>query len=127
MKITVSSSCSFENEWPKLKEELGKFSVEIYIPEIVDIEGYGQSDLDRALETINREFYKNIDDCDILYVYCPGVYIGRGVASEIGYAIAKGKDVIASDVIEDIGIWSLVNKIKNVRELGVYIKEKYEF
>lgn len=126
MKVVVSSSCRFSEEWPKLKGELSKTGVDLYFPEKQDLAGLSQQDVDRIMETVNREFYSQIDDCDVVYVYCPKGYIGKGVASEIGYAIAKEKEIIASDNIDDLGIWSLVNKVMSVKKFINYIGDKNE-
>jgi nucleoside 2-deoxyribosyltransferase len=126
MKVVVSSSCRFSNDWPELGDKLGGLGIDLYLPDKKDLEGLSQEETDRIMETVNRDFFAQIDTSDILYIYCPEGYIGKGVACEIGYAIAKNIEVIASDVIDDIGVWSLVNKIKNVDEFIKYLGNKNE-
>jgi nucleoside 2-deoxyribosyltransferase len=123
MKVIVSSSCKYEKEWPGLSKLLNVDGVDVYLPVVKDLTGLSQEDVDRVMETVNREYFEEINNSDILYVYCPGGYIGRGVASEIDYAIAKGKKVIASNNIDDLGIWSLINKVMNPKEFKKYISE----
>ncbi len=126
MKIVVSSSTRFADEWPKLSEIFSDIEVKLVFPKKEELEGLSQNEVDRVMETANREFYSQIDDCDVVYVYCPKGYIGKGVASEIGYSIAKGKKVVASDTIDDLGIWSLVNEIMSVEKFINYIGGKNE-
>lgn len=123
MKVVVSASCKFEKDLTGLGDYLKDSASEVFLPDVKELIGLSQEEIDRVMETVNREFFEEIDTCDILYVYCPGGYIGRGVASEIGYAMAKGKEIIASDQIEDLGIWSLINKVMDRKELKEYISE----
>jgi nucleoside 2-deoxyribosyltransferase len=125
MKLVISSSCKFSEDWPRLVDEFEDLGASVYAPKKEDLEGLSQTEVDRVMETVNRNFYAQIDTCDALYIYCPKGYIGKGVASEIGYAIAKGKDVVASDIIDDLGIWSLVNKVKNIKEFKEYLRSTY--
>lgn len=87
MKICVSSSGRFKGDWLEIAKRLKKLEIELVFPDFGETEGLGE---------VNRKFCKDIDSSDILYVWCPKGYIGKGVAAKIGYAIAREKDIISS-------------------------------
>jgi nucleoside 2-deoxyribosyltransferase len=47
---------------------------------------------------------KRIDNCDVVYIVSCGGYIGKTVAMEIGYAIAKKKKIMAMEKITEAGL-----------------------
>jgi nucleoside 2-deoxyribosyltransferase len=110
LKLCISSSCRFEKDWQALKDICRAAGVEVTSPDVRDLTGKTEEEIKALLGRINRDYYKEIDECDILYVWCPGGYIGKGVAAEIGYALAKGKKVVSSHIIEDGGIRALVQE-----------------
>lgn len=116
VKICVSSSGRFKSDWTEIAKRLKKLEIELVFPDFDETAG---------LAEVNRKFCADIDSSDILYVWCPKGYIGKGVAAEIGYAIAREKDIISSSKIDDVGICSLAHKVMNINQLVKYLRSEY--
>jgi nucleoside 2-deoxyribosyltransferase len=61
--------------------------------------------------------FKQIDESDFVYVYAKDGYIGKTVAIEMGYAFAKGKKIIASELLKEFSAQALVSEIKDEETL----------
>lgn len=65
--------------------------------------------------------FRRIDEADVLYVVNPEGNIGKSVSLDIGYALAKGKEVYSLRPIGDPPIANLINKSLSVEELTAKI------
>lgn len=54
---------------------------------------------------------KNINNCDIVYIYNKGSYLGPAVTVEIGYALAMEKPIYAKAPIRDITVTNFITGI----------------
>jgi hypothetical protein len=117
MKVVVSCSCKYADELAPFGKELTKMGITLHIPKNSEAAETDQ----KVMKDIILDFYKLVDDCDLMYIYAPNGYIGKSVANEIGYAYAKKKQMISSEPIEDYGISPLVDKIMSPNELIKYI------
>src|SRR3989304_4876295 len=87
MKILISSSFKFANDWPLLKDSFQKAGFSCLTPQDTETEN------PEEIIEIKKWFFKPIDETDILYVYNPNGYIGKAVMAEIGYAKRAGKKI----------------------------------
>ncbi len=71
------------------------------------------------------EAFRRIDESDLVYVFCPGGYIGNAGMLEIGYAFAKGKEIFASHVPGEEAIFPLIQGIESPE--GFVEKAKQRF
>jgi nucleoside 2-deoxyribosyltransferase len=63
-----------------------------------------------ASEKAEKKYLQKIEQGDFLFVINPAGYVGPSVLFEIGYAIAKGKEVYSLEPIQDYCIMGLVEK-----------------
>ena len=56
------------------------------------------------MKKLEAEHFEAIDSSKGLYVICPNGYVGTLVSVEIGYARARGKVIIFSEIPEDLGL-----------------------
>ncbi len=124
MRICVSSSCPFERDWKKIQDKFRGHQFTVVTPEVQDLDGKTKAEANKLMEFVDRRFFHEIEIADILYIWCPKGYIGKGVAAEIGYAIAKGKTVVSSERIDDQGIWSIVSIVKDLDEFYDFCSEQ---
>lgn len=57
-----------------------------------------------------KQYLQKLDSADVIYVVNPCGYVGPSVLFEIGYAIAKGKDVYSLDPIQEYSVMGLIEK-----------------
>ena len=69
------------------------------------------------------EMLNRIDKSDVVYIISDG-YIGRTVAMEAGYAIARKKVLFSSNAIKEAGLNHFVSSILNPEELVKMLKEE---
>jgi hypothetical protein len=62
--------------------------------------------------------FDRIDEADALYVVNPSGYVGKSVAADIGYALARNKRVFALEPIEDPPLGDLPVVIAPATEAG---------
>lgn len=55
--------------------------------------------------------FRMIDASDLVYIFAKDGYIGKTVAMEIAYAFAKGKRLVASEVIDELSAMAMVSEI----------------
>ena len=123
--ICVSSSSKFADKWKEIAKVLDEHGIKYFLPDDVSYKEPEKEIVDNTLKaTVMDEFFKFIDESDILYLLCPNGYIGISAAVEAGYAYAKGKEIISSELVGDIGIRPLVSDILDPLELVGKIMEK---
>jgi len=60
---------------------------------------------------------EKIDDAEIVYVVNPGGYIGRSLAFDLGYAVARGRQVCSLERIVDPPIADLLGDVLSFEEV----------
>ena len=119
MKVFVAGSRRFVKEF----EEVMKGFKEAGISAM-----HGDKNLDSKMDTQvsvksdNDRMFQRIDDSDVVFVIAKDGYIGYSVAMELGYAHAKGKEIISSEEIKEMSVRNLVNKIMSLEDLIKYLK-----
>lgn len=58
-----------------------------------------------------------IDGADLVYVVNPGGYIGRSLAFDLGYAVARGRTICCLELITDPPIARLLNDVLTFEKL----------
>ena len=66
--------------------------------------------------------FKEMDESEVVYIFCNKGYVGKTVAMEIAYAYAKEKEVISSEEIEEFSARGLVSQVLSSDELVDYCK-----
>ncbi|MBI4895937.1 MAG: nucleoside 2-deoxyribosyltransferase [Candidatus Aenigmarchaeota archaeon] len=83
----------------------------------------GRDSLNTANEQeAHRTMMQRIDSADIVYVVASNGYVGKTVAFEIGYAAAKGKEIIASEPLAETGLNSVIAQILSSEQCIAYAK-----
>lgn len=122
MRVCVSSSCKFEKDWMPLKKELEALGVQVFLPSDTSYgDPVAETESVEEKRSLMDEYNAFVDSSDILYVYCPNGYIGVGVAIEVGYAHAQGKEIISSGLIEEMGGRALATKVLDIQGLKNYL------
>jgi nucleoside 2-deoxyribosyltransferase len=67
---------------------------------------------------LEADHFRSIENTDALYVICPEGKVGSMVSVEIGYAVAKRKLVIFSEVTNDLGLDTLSTGVVPPGEIG---------
>lgn len=57
-----------------------------------------------------QTYLEKLEEADIIYVINPSGYVGTSVLFEIGYALARGKDVYSLEPIQDYAIMGLIKR-----------------
>lgn len=107
MKILITSSREYRSEWSRVKNALSSFGYEVV----------GADECEVGAESINdivSNYLSQIDESGALYVYTEDGEVGKSVASEIGYAYAKGKKILSSMELSDDGLKYYVSKVLKV-------------
>jgi hypothetical protein len=88
-------------------------------PRVVDQFGdflYVASDRVRAIKLVQSRHLSAIEASDFVWLVAPEGYIGQSAAMEIGYAVAKGTPVFASEVPVDLTLRQYVMTLPSPRE-----------
>jgi len=118
MKVFVAGSRKFTKEF---EEAMKKFE-DSGIPAL-----HGNKNIDSERDTLgtvksdNERMFKRIDDSDVVFVIAKDGYVGYSVAMELGYAYAKGKDIISSEEIKELSVRNLVSKMMNLEDFIKYL------
>lgn len=74
------------------------------------------SDRVRAIKLVQSRHLAAIDASDFVWLVAPAGYVGQSAAMEIGYAVAKGTPVFASEVPADLTLRQYVKTLRTPRE-----------
>jgi len=94
--------------------ELQEAGCQVLSPADVDfideVEGfvYGKSDLGRSIGEVELLHLRAMEKADLVWLHCPGGYVGTSAALEIGHAQALGLRIFASEPPEDVTLRELV-------------------
>ncbi len=123
--VCVSSSSRFADKWEEVKLILQKNGIKVFLPSDVIYKNSAVKITDPKLKKkVMSEFFDIIDNSDLLYLIALNGYTGISSAVEAGYAYAKGKEIISSEEITDVGIKPLVSKILTPEQLVEDINSK---
>lgn len=70
---------------------------------------YGQADWGRSTAEIESSHLRAMERADLVWLHCPGGYVGASAAMELGHANALGIRVFASEYPEDVTLRDLVS------------------
>jgi hypothetical protein len=104
MKVYVCGSFKFVERVERLEEQLVAAGIPHELSKTADPRGIA-SCLDK------------IDGAEIVYVVNPGGYIGRSLAFDLGYALARGRQICCLERIEDPPIAGLLGDVLTFDEL----------
>ena len=88
-------------------------------PRVVDEFGdflFVASDRVRAIKLVQSRHLAAIEASDFVWLVAPAGYVGQSAAMEIGYAVAKGTPVFASEVPSDLTLRQYVKTLRTPRE-----------
>jgi nucleoside 2-deoxyribosyltransferase len=88
-------------------------------PRVVDQFGdflFVASDRVRAIKLVQSRHLAAIEASDFVWLVAPGGYVGQSAAMEIGYAVAKGIPVFASEVPTDLTLRQYAISLPNARD-----------
>jgi hypothetical protein len=88
-------------------------------PRVVDQFGdflYVASDRVRAVKLVQSRHLAAIAASDLVWLVAPGGYVGQSGAMEIGYAVANGTPVFASEVPVDLTLRQYVTTLSSPRD-----------
>ncbi len=115
-RVTICSSIKFKEQIREAIEQLTKYGVRASFPNLDS--GIKKEDVDfEFMKQLERKHFESIDESEGLYVICPGGYVGTLVSIEVGYAKAKGKQIIFSEKPEDLGLQALADSYIPMGEL----------
>ena len=115
-RITISSSLKFVKEIKQTIKKLEKFDVVALFPHLDSPIEFEHLTLE-IMKMLETEHFKAIDESEAVYVICPKGYVGKLVSAEIGYATAKGKPIIFSEIPEDLGLQALASSYIPLKEV----------
>lgn len=72
---------------------------------------------EEAEKKAHLEMLRRIDQCDVVYIVSKEGYIGKTVAMEIGYAIAKNKQILSMEKITEAGLNHFVTGILSPKKM----------
>lgn len=119
MKVFVAGSRRFAKEFGKAMKLFKESGIEAINA------GKNISSKEDTLETVkadNERLFRRIDGSDVVFVIAKEGYVGYSVAMELGYAYAKGKEIISSEEINELAIRNLVSKVMPLEKLIEYLK-----
>jgi len=120
-RLTVSSSLKYKEMVRRVISDLKKVGVVGIFPNLDS--GVEKEEVTlEFMRKLEADHFEAIDSSDGLYVICPNGYVGTLVSAEIGYATAKGKPVIFSEVPEDLGLQALATTYVPLEEVGKIIE-----
>lgn len=105
-RITISSSLKYKEMIGRTISELEHVGVVGLFPNLDSNVAKEDVDLE-FMKKLETEHFEAIDSSEGLYVICPNGYVGTLVSAEIGYARAKSKIIIFSEIPEDLGLQAL--------------------
>lgn len=70
-----------------------------------------------------QTYLEKLEKADFIYVINPAGYVGSSVLFEIGYALAKGKEVYTLEPIQDYAIMGLIKRTVSTDILVTIAKE----
>lgn len=124
-KVTVSSSLKYKGMIKQAISELKKIGVIGLFPNLNN--GLAKEDVNlEFMKKLETEHFEAIDSSEGLYVICPNGYVGTLVSVEIGYARAKEKIVIFSEIPEDLGLQAMATEyvpLEKVQNLKLVTKK----
>lgn len=80
-----------------------------------------ESDESNDVKTLEDKHLQAIRNSDILYIVNPGGYVGKSAIFEMGYAVALGKPIFATEPIEDQTLVAYVDGITEPNQLVITI------
>lgn len=105
-RVTISSSLKYKEMIKQAISALEQVGVVGLFPNLDS--GVAKEDVNlEFMRKLEAEHFEAIDSSEGLYVICPDGYVGTLVSVEIGYARAKGKVIIFSEIPEDLGLQAL--------------------
>jgi len=118
VKVLLSSSYKFVNDWSKVKKTFEDANWSCVTPKDIDIDMYGEkTDFnEEELTKLKIKFFEHLDNCNILYVYNPNGYIGKSVMAEIGYAKKTDKKIFTIEESNE-PIAKMFSDVKKPEEL----------
>lgn len=78
-----------------------------------------------ATRRAELEHLSKIDKSQIVYIVNPAGYVGVSVSVEVGYALAKGKEIYLQEQAEDFAIAGLASGVLSVPEFLQLLRAKY--
>ena len=120
--VCICGSFKFYEDMEKIREELTRQDILCFTPEPCklrdrnNITNDPHRTVDEARNCVSKHLRK-IDAADLVYVYDRNGYVGNSVTMEIGYAVSRGKQVVALEPIEDLSLMSLISKTVNPDDL----------
>lgn len=118
MKIFVAGSRRFVKEFEKAMKTFKESEIEA----VNAGKKIGSGDTLETVKADNKRMFEKIDKSDIVFVIAKDGYVGYSVSMELGYAYAKGKEIISSEEINELSIKSLVSKIMSLEQFIAYLK-----
>lgn len=118
MKLVIGSSMKYRDLARKVLLECQEIGVNAVFPNL----DYSHEKADKA-QTIEEkqklalEHYREIDTADAVYLLTPQGYMGTSCTLELGYAIAKGKDIYFSEPTNDSALDCYVKEFIPTHEL----------
>lgn len=84
---------------------------------VTEVEGfvYGSSDRGRTSAEIEQRHLRAMEKADLVWLHCPGGYVGTSAAMELGFARAMGIRVFAANRPEDVTLSDLVRVVGSPR------------
>ena len=73
-------------------------------------------DTSATVKVDNERLFRRVDESDVVFVIAKEGYVGYSVAMTLGYARAKGKEIVSSEEIKELSVRNLVDKIMSLEE-----------
>ncbi len=119
--VFVASSRKYYDDIKLIKKELDKLGVKGNYP-YFHLLDEGMSD-EKKIETTLKHF-PEIDEIDVLYVYAKQGYVGNSVTVEVTYAYAKGKEIISSELVDELAVRAMISKVMPPKEFTKYVSNQ---
>jgi len=125
MKITICCSVKYRDIIKKVIKELKDLGIEpLFLNLNCNDKNSGKANTMTEKKRLALEHYIAIDKADIVYLITPDGYMGTSVKLELGYAIAKKKDIYFSEPTNDLALDCYVKKFISLDKLSDFLKER---
>jgi len=124
MKIVIGCSVKYRDIIKKAVKELEDLGMEPLFPNLnCSDENSDKANTISEKKRMALEHYRAINKADIVYFITPNGYMGTSVKLELGYAIAKKKDIYFSEPTNDLALDCYVKKFISLDKLSDFLKE----
>jgi len=124
--VTICSSSKFYGHAKHVQASLENHGIACHTPDFDYNECITTVDFDRK-HSLTLDFLQKIDQCSTIYIIADKGYVGASVTLEVGYAHAKQKTIVSTEVIQEPAVRGLVHMVLPEDDFLRYLKSQEFF